>query len=131
MSVKLSITPADLTQVVDDVMNKYVSGVAVTMKDVIRGTGKRTVRQLKKTSPRKSGKYAKGWTQRALFENAHEIRIKIYNRDCYQLTHLLEKGHRPGGKNRGAAVPARPHIQQAADAAAEDMLREIKQEVSR
>ena len=130
MSIKVGITPDDLTQAVNDALNKYVSGVAVTMKDAISETAKETVRQLKRTSPRRTGDYAKGWKQKVLFENSREIRIKVYNGSHYRLTHLLEKGHRPGGRNHSAFVPGHPHIQQAADTAADEVLRKIKREVS-
>lgn len=131
MSIQVKISPDDLTKVFDAAMNKYVTGVAVTMKEIIEQTGKETARQLRKTSPHRTGDYAKGWKQKALFENSSEIRIKVYNKDHYQLTHLLEKGHRPGGVNHGTFVPAHPHIQQAADAAADEIQRKIKQEVGK
>lgn len=63
------------------------------------------VQELKSSSPRNSGKYAKGW--RKTKEGSSVI---LYNATKPSLTHLLEKGH---AKRNGGRVKAQPHIQPA------------------
>ena len=62
---------------------------------------KSAVKQLKATSPKRTGRYASGWTRKKK-GNA----IIVHNKQ-YQLTHLLEKGH---AKRGGGRVAARVHI---------------------
>lgn len=126
MSSSIKIGPENMAAAVGKIMSEYTSGVATTMKDAIKETGKETVKQLRKTSPKRTGEYAKGWKQKVLFENSHEIRLKVYNKDRYRLTHLLENGHRASGINHKTDVSAHPHIQSAADAAADKVMLKIK-----
>ena len=57
-----------------------------------------TVERLKRTSPEKTGEYAKGWEAK----NTAGI-ITVYNAEKPSLTHLLEFGHAKvnGGRGRG------------------------------
>ena len=59
------------------------------------------MRQLKATSPKRTGKYAKSWTKKK-----RGRKIIVHNKE-YQLTQLLEKGH---AKRGGGRVAARVHI---------------------
>ena len=68
-----------------------------TKTDLAKGA----VKQLKETSPKRTGKYAAGWTRKKKGKT-----IIVHNRR-YQLTHLLEKGH---AKRGGGRVAARVHI---------------------
>ena len=68
-----------------------------TKKDL----AKHAVKQLKATSPKRTGKYASGWTKKKRGKA-----IVVHNKS-YQLTHLLEKGH---AKRGGGRVAVRVHI---------------------
>ena len=60
---------------------------------------------------RKSGGYRKGWRAKRATSGRNKGRWIVYNADNYQLTHLLEEGH----KNRNKALPdvkAYPHIKE-------------------
>jgi len=61
---------------------------------------------LRETSPRRTGRYAKGWRVRKA-EGRHEVGYVIHNKTSWQLTHLLEHGH---VKRGGGRVQGRPHI---------------------
>lgn len=55
--------------------------------------------------------YYKGWTYTA--EGGKVKTYKVHNKSHYQLTHLLEKGHRiitKDGRDTGKRAPAFPHI---------------------
>lgn len=59
-------------------------------KDGIQEISKESVQKLRNTSPRKTGSYAKGWA----VKRESELEVVVYNRTDWQLTHLLENGHR-------------------------------------
>ena len=58
---------------------------------------KEALAQLKKKSPKSTGKYAKGWSRRKVKDE-----IVLYNKDRYWLTQLLEHDHplRNGGRSK-------------------------------
>ena len=77
-----------------EILDEYSQEVTDATNDAINSTAKETVRKLKNTSPKKSGKYARGWTLKRE-KGSGSVKIKdvtVYNKQ-YQLTHLLENGH--------------------------------------
>lgn len=64
--------------------------VKESTKEGIREISKESVQKLRNTSPRKTGSYAKGWA----VKRESELEVVVYNRTDWQLTHLLENGHR-------------------------------------
>lgn len=84
------------------------------------------VEDLKRDSPdsgeARKKKYGKGWTQKTVYENTLEKRVKVYNKNAPSLTHLLERGHalRHGGRTVGSAG-ARPHIKANEEKAIESL----------
>lgn len=89
---------------------QYSEDVAEGLKREIKAVAKETVTELKSTSPRDTGEYARGWTYKVESENAQDIRVRIRNRTKPQLTHLLEYGH---AKTNGGRVQGKPHIRPA------------------
>lgn len=79
-------------------------------------------------SPKDSGDYQKGWRVKKVYEGEHDMRVRVYNKDHYQRTHLLEDGHAnvDGGRTEG-----KPHIGPAADQASRVLERDIKIKVGR
>ena len=60
--------------------------------------------------------YAKGWDYTAT--GKYSKRYIVHNKTHYQLTHLLEKGHRivtKDGRDTGKRAPAYPHIAEIND----------------
>ena len=64
--------------------------VKESAKDGIRDISKEAVQKLRNTSPKKTGDYAKGWA----VKRESDLDVVVYNRTDWQLTHLLEDGHR-------------------------------------
>lgn len=88
-----------------------VEAVRVT-NESIKETAKEAVKTLKKGGPYKNrtGKYAKDWTagQREKTKSVIEVQgYTVYNKENYQLTHLLEYGHQ---SRNGGRVKAFSHI---------------------
>lgn len=85
-----------------DILKEYTSDMEQGMEDAKEKTAKDGAKKLKITSPKKTGKYGKGWRAKKVGTT-----WVVYNATDYQLTHLLEKGHAKVG---GGRVSGRPHI---------------------
>lgn len=83
---------SDYSQFVDDELDQIASDVCDEGVDT-----------LKSTSPKRKGKYAKGWKKKK-DKKGHYI---VHNSTNYQLTHLLE---RPHATRNGGMTSAQPHI---------------------
>ena len=94
------------------VSNDIEREIAAAMRDCIgeneavleqraADAGKAAVKRLKAESRKRSGKYAKGWTSTTDHASLEQgVEVTVHNKQ-YQLTHLLEKGHKV--KNHGVA----------------------------
>lgn len=91
----------DLAGEIMKCLQEYTEEVVEALEKTEKELADEAVRTLKQTSPKKSGKYARSWTQTK--QGGKRI---VHNRR-YQLTHLLEKGH---AKRNGGRVAARVHI---------------------
>lgn len=109
--MKVDIGKVD--KVISEMLETYSKEVDEVVQESLPKVGKDTVKELKKTSPERSGDYAKGWTQKVEKERLGSKMI-VYNKTRYQLTHLLEKGH---AKVNGGFVPGKPHIKPTQDKA--------------
>lgn len=107
----------ELTQMLDG----YVKEVDDVVKEALPKVGKETVKELKNTSPKLTGKYAKGWKQQVETDRLGS-KLTVYNATAYQLTHLLEKGHALVG---GGFISGKPHIKPAQDKAEKKVVEEI------
>lgn len=96
----------DFTEQLNDLLYLYAENVTDRVKAAGTEVAEEAVRKLKAESPKRTGKYSRGWKYKKVFENAFGQRIKVYDTK-YQLTHLLEKGHK---SRNGGMVKARKHI---------------------
>lgn len=117
-----------LAQAVTEALTEYRDEVTEDLKASVKAVAKLTVKELKKTSPRDTGDYAKGWVSTKAYESREDIRIQVHNKKHYQLTHLLEDGH---AKRGGGHVDGKPHIGPAADNASRRLEKEVKVKVGR
>lgn len=102
-------------------LDEYSREVRETAEKDIEAVAKETAERLKATSPKNTGKYAKGW---AVKKNGKDI--VVHNRTKPGLTHLLEKGH---AKVSGGRVPGKAHIAPAEEWAAEELARRIERDL--
>lgn len=111
----------------DAIMKELLQYAEVTTENVKEGTKKVTkeaVKELKATSPKQTGDYAKSWKSKTKSENSHSINTVIYAGDGqYRLTHLLEKGH---AKRDGGRVEGQPHIAPVEKLCIDKLMEEIK-----
>lgn len=101
----------------------YNQEVTDGMKDAVKEAAKECTKQIKQNSPVLTGSYRKGWTDKVMYDGREDIRVTVYNRTDYQLTHLLEHGH---AKVNGGRVAGKAHIGPAAQDAEDKLLREIQ-----
>lgn len=87
-------------------MEKYSQACSEEIKEVVKDAGKKARTELKRTSPKRSGEYAKKWSMKVAKENSTSVEVVIYDKR-YSLVHLLEKGHqlRKGGRSIGEVKP--------------------------
>lgn len=104
----------EIARALSEFRNDIVEGIDEAKLKV----AKETVKDLKLTSPKKTGDYRKGWTTKKV--GTAQV---IHNKTEYRLTHLLEKGH---AKRGGGRVQAYPHIAPAEDRAIRDYLEEVE-----
>ena len=78
---------------VKKILEQYSSDAAEVMNETIEQVAKDSSKRLKQTSPKRTGKYAKGWTQ-TVEKGRMTVSAIIHGKSgTYQLAHLLEKGH--------------------------------------
>ena len=131
MAGRTKVKLKNLTSVVNKTLEEYADYVSndVAAK-AYEEAAKIAVEELKKTSPRRTGKYAEGWDWKDTSKRGVSSVI-VFN-EHPQLTHLLENGHRvrKAGKrpkkNRKNFVEARPHIAVAEAKIADNVVNEIK-----
>ena len=102
----------------------YTEEVGAAIDQAARDTAKAMAKDLRETSPKDTGEYAKGWTHRKEAPGSY----RVYNKKKPQLTHLLEHGH---AKRGGGRVEGRPHIKPAEERHAPQLERKIAQILER
>lgn len=109
------VKPAELGTAISKYLSEYREDI---QEDVVETTSiitKQAIEELKVTSPkRKTGSergkpYYKGWAEKVQNKGKYKYSKVIWNKTNYQLTHLLEFGHRK--RNGMGWVNAQPHIQ--------------------
>ena len=116
-----------LAEAVVEALREHREETMAELKESVVSAADVCVAELKAGSPELTGDYRKGWRKNKAYESTTDIRMEVYNATDYQLTHLLEDGH---AKVNGGTVPAKPHIQPAADKAAEVLEKDVKVRLS-
>lgn len=90
---------------IKEILNEYAEDIQEGISEEAISNSKQAVADLKKTSPKKSGKYARGWTVNTK-KGRGQISCTVWNAKEWRLTHLLENGHiNRDGKTRTKAIP--------------------------
>ena len=120
---------------IDQLAAEIAKGLAEYSQDVVEKVNvssakisKAAVQQLKTTSPKRYGKYAKSWavkTEPAAGQPNTQI---IHNKDHYRLTHLLEHGHAKAG---GGRVEGKPHIRPAEEMVIQEFMADVEEAIKR
>lgn len=89
-----------LAETLANALKEYDQDVADAVKEAVDDTADDAVEAIKGAAPRRTGKYAKGWRKKKAYESSYEKRNVVHNGTSYQLTHLLEHGHRAKNTDR-------------------------------
>ena len=120
MAIKADQFAQEIVKILDD----YLDTTIDKMKEAVDKAAKQAVNELKTSSPKRTGAYAKDWAaKKDRKANKWAYGKVVYNKKHYRLTHLLEKGHR---KVNGGMVAARPHIAKVEEKAINTLVEGIK-----
>lgn len=108
----------DLAKEISKALSDYTEEVTEGLEKAKVEVAKETVKQLRKSSPKLTGDYARGWAKKKV--GTAQV---VYNRTDYQITHLLEWGH---AKRGGGRVPGIPHIRPAEEKAIDEYTKRVE-----
>lgn len=120
---------------VDQLSKEIMAQLTTYTADIVEGmntAGERVARQgaaeLVGASPKRTGRYRRGWSVRAEQTYRGPMRFILHNKERPRLTHLLEHGHatRDGGRTR-----AQPHIDPVSDKVAADYFAAVEEVIRR
>ena len=118
----------NLEKAVKDILQDYSVEVAKAAEEAVTEVSKEATKKLRQTSPKRSGKYGKGWTSK-VEKTATTAEATVYGKTgTYQLAHLLENGH---AKRGGGRVNGNTHIKPVEDWAISEVEKRIREKVER
>jgi len=97
----------DLEKEINKQLKAYTDDINDGLEKEAKKTAAESVKKLKQNSPKDTGDYAKSWGYVTHKNWGSPNTYTVRNKDHYQLTHLLERGH---AKVNGGRVPGQPHI---------------------
>ena len=118
----------DIGKEILDALENYSNEVCRRVNISAQTCAAELQKELRSTSPKKTGDYAKGWRIKKDYKSEYRLgRFVVYNKTDYQLTHLLEYGHAIDGGTR--RVKAHPHIAAAKEKAVNNFVREVEKAI--
>lgn len=120
----------DLTEALE----KYTDRVTDGVREAVKETAEEALAEVKAASPvsargKNRGRYKKGWRAGQRDGSTRTRHLEsVYNQTDYQLTHLLEYGHRIIGRDgrQHGTVAAKPHIRDVNEAAQKRLQEKIE-----
>lgn len=118
----------DLSKAVSKILEEYGEEATKSLQLIVPAVGKDAASKLRKESPRKTGRYKKGWTSTSAITHTGAT-ATVYGRSgTYQLAHLLENGH---AKRGGGRVPPVVHIKPVEEWAESELEKLVTMELSK
>lgn len=119
----------DLERAVKDILQDYSVEVSKAAEEAVTEVSKEATKKLRQTSPKRKGRYARGWTGK-VEKTTTTVDATVYGKTgTYQIAHLLEHGHarRGGGRNVGGIE----HIKPVEEWAISEVEKRIREKVER
>lgn len=98
---------------IHEILNEYSQDIQDAITNEAQVVAKKGVDVLKNTSPKRTGKYRKGWRVNTS-KGRHEVSCTIYNQNA-GLTVLLEKPHKDRTGTRTITPKSAGHIKKVDD----------------
>lgn len=124
MTVKVNQLAAEIMRVVREYTDDVIEGINRAGERL----AKEGLQQLRRSGPKHTGEYVKGWQVKREAVPGKITRFVIHNPKHYRLTHLLEHGHIKRG---GGRVAPRPHIEPVETQLATAYLQAVEEVVKR
>lgn len=103
-----SISGEMLSKEIMRALEGYVDDISNIVEKDANEIAKEALSAIKQESPRgATEEYYKGWKIKKIKKVKNMYFVKLYNKDHYQLTHILEFGHTTAD---GGHTEAQPHI---------------------
>lgn len=103
-----SISGEMLSKEIMKALEGYEDDISDIVEKDANEVAKEALVAIKQESPKGStGEYSKGWKIKKIKKVKNMYSVKLYNKDHYQLTHILEFGHTTAD---GGYTEAQPHI---------------------
>lgn len=113
----------DLQVKIMALLEEYAEQADEAINEVIPKVAKDAAKQLRNTSPKQDGSYAKGWMAKVEKTRLGVSGI-VYNKDYPGLVHLLEFGH---AKRNGGRTRAFPHVAPVNEWAEKEVVQRIEE----
>ena len=109
------------------ILDEYGDEVKEVARKDAQKAGRESARELRSTSPSKTGDYASGWATKQVDADT----VTVYNRKMPGLTHLLEKGHLiRNKKGTYGRAPAHPHSAPVAERMEQEFINKVERDLS-
>ena len=118
----------DLTQMLISAMQEYTEEATDDFEKKIDKIGQSGLKVIKSMSPSRTGMYRKGWRKKFLHDDG-TVRIRLYNKTEWQLTHLLESSHKTG--IHGSYTKPHPHVAPVQELVDEEVIEAAKEAFGR
>ena len=125
MSKKVGLD--DFGDELSKLISEYGKSVRINLDEAIKDTAKESAKELKKAGTFEGKEYRRSWTSKKQPSKRLHVDYVVYNKEHYQLTHLLEFGH---VKQNGGRTRAFPHIAPVNDKVADRVISFLKRKVS-
>lgn len=135
MSKTSQVEISDMDKFIMAALYKYGDEAAKAISETLPLVGKETVDELKATSPKRTGKYARSWAYKMTKgglkrSEKYNNKLVVYNKNYYRLVHLLEKPHLK--RNGQLWTPKTTiHVKPAQDKAEKTAFERIKDKLGR
>lgn len=129
------INVSEMEETIMNALENYKEEAEKAIGQTLPLVGRETVNELKNTSPKRTGAYARSWTysMKESRGSRNKNKLIVHNKK-YRLVHLLENGHakRGGGRTKGDNdVKAIEHVKPAQVKAEKSAIERIKDKLER
>lgn len=110
----------DISKACKKILEEYGDQATEIVKEEAKAVLKDATKEIKSTSPKRTGKYARSWKSQ-ITDTRNGFKAVVYSSKS-ELTHLLEFGHL---SRNGKRVKAIPHIEPVNNKAQEEIVKRI------